>query len=113
MHGNKLITFDVNHQEILLTDNLNQGHALATADFLGKDYRQIVVGWREPNKEKKVGIKFFSKNLKTNNWEEYTIDDNKMACEDMQVADLNGDGKLDIIASGRATKNLVIYWNRN
>ncbi len=34
MHGNKLITFDVNHQEILLTDNLNQGHALATADFL-------------------------------------------------------------------------------
>ena len=34
-----------------------------------------------------------------------------MACEDLKIADLNGDGKPDIIASGRATKNLVIYWN--
>lgn len=36
-----------------------------------------------------------------------------MACEDLKIADLNGDGKLDIIASGRATKNLVIYWNES
>ena len=42
----------------------------------------------------------------------YWIDDNKIACEDLKSADLNGDGKLDIIAAGRATKNLVIYWNR-
>jgi hypothetical protein len=25
--------------------------------------------------------------------------------------DMNGDGKLDIVASGRATNNLKIYWN--
>jgi len=31
----------------------------------------------------------------------------------LKVADLNGDGKADIIAAGRATKNVVIYWNRN
>jgi hypothetical protein len=30
----------------------------------------------------------------------------------LKVADLNADGKLDIIAAGRASKNLVIYWNR-
>jgi hypothetical protein len=113
MHGNKLITFDPNNQEQLLTDNLNQGHALNTADFLGTGSRQIAVGWREPNRDKKVGIKIFAKSKATNNWEEYTLDDNKMACEDIQTADLNGDGKLDIIASGRATHNLVIYWNRN
>lgn len=35
-----------------------------------------------------------------------------MACEDLKLADLDGDGRLDIVASGRATKNLVIYWNR-
>ncbi len=113
MHGNKLITFDENKNEVLLTDNLNQGHALAVADFLGTGARQIAVGWREPNRDKKVGIKFFTKNKTTQNWEETTLDDNNMACEDMQVADLNGDGKLDIIASGRATKNLIIYWNKN
>jgi hypothetical protein len=113
MHGNKLITFMENNKETLLTDNLNQGHALAVADFLGNGSQQIAVGWREPNRDKKVGIKIFSQNNDTKNWEEFTIDNNKMATEDMQTADLNGDGKLDIIASGRATKNLVIYWNRN
>ena len=39
------------------------------------------------------------------------IDDNQMACEDLKVADLDGDGKLDLVAAGRATKNLKIYWN--
>jgi hypothetical protein len=32
-----------------------------------------------------------------------------MACEDLKVADLDGDGKPEIIAAGRATKNVVIY----
>jgi FG-GAP-like repeat len=113
MHGNKLITFMGNNKETLLTDNLNQGHALAVADFLGNGTHQIAVGWREPNSDKKVGIKFFSQNNDTKNWQEFTLDDNKMACEDMQIADLNGDGKLDIVASGRSTKNLVVYWNKN
>ena len=112
MHGNKLITFDENRKEQLLTDNLNQAHALVVADFSGNGNQQIAVGWREPNKDKKVGIKLFTQNSQTKNWEEFIIDDNQMACEDMQAADLNGDGKLDLIASGRATKNWVIYWNR-
>ena len=29
------------------------------------------------------------------------------------AVDLDGDGKPEIIAAGRATKNVVIYWNRN
>ncbi|MEZ5301545.1 MAG: VCBS repeat-containing protein [Verrucomicrobiales bacterium] len=35
-----------------------------------------------------------------------------MACEDLKLADLNGDGRLDVIAAGRATNNVVIYWNK-
>ena len=46
-------------------------------------------------------------------WSTRTIDDDTMACEDLKAADLNGDGKLDIIAAGRATKNVVIYWNES
>jgi ubiquinone/menaquinone biosynthesis C-methylase UbiE len=35
-----------------------------------------------------------------------------MACEDALAADLNGDGRADIVAGGRATHNVKIYWNR-
>jgi hypothetical protein len=45
-------------------------------------------------------------------WEKRLIDDDGMACEDLTGADLNADGKIDLIASGRATHNLKIYWNR-
>ena len=41
------------------------------------------------------------------------IDQDGMACEDLKVADLDGDGKKDIIAAGRSTKNLRIYWNKS
>jgi hypothetical protein len=27
------------------------------------------------------------------------------------VADLNGDGRMDIVAAGRKTGNVRIYWN--
>jgi hypothetical protein len=34
-----------------------------------------------------------------------------MACEDLLLADFNADGRLDIVAAGRATKNLKLYLN--
>ena len=118
MHGNELAIYGVNSRTVLTSD-LNQGHGLATADLLTSGSDQVVVGWREPNKTTKVGIKIFvySSTNETPkeswNWKEYWIDDNGMACEDLQIADMDGDGKKDIIAAGRATHNLKIYWNRN
>ena len=45
-------------------------------------------------------------------FDRHTIDDGGMACEDALAADLDGDGRMDIIAGGRATHNVKIYWNR-
>lgn len=113
MHGNELGIHD-SRASIVLTSDLNQGHALATDDLIASGRDQIVVGWREPNKENKVGIKIFiSEPGTTPAWKNYWIDDNGMACEDLQVADLNGDGKKEIIAAGRSTHNLKVYWNKN
>lgn len=95
----------------VLDDTLAQGHALAVADVLGAGTPQVIAGWRNKNKDGKVGIKLYARG-DGGKWSTYVLDDNKMACEDLKVADLNKDGKLDIVACGRATKNVVIYWNR-
>lgn len=114
MHGNELVIYLNNKQaRMVVDDDLKEGHALATADLLNKGGDQVVMGWRVPNKEGKVGIKLYAtRDAQGAVWNSFWIDENGMACEDLKIADLNGDGKPDIIASGRATHNLKIYWNK-
>jgi len=116
MHGQEVVVYmkDDESKRIVIDGDLKEGHALATADFLGIGSDQIVAGWRLPNKEGKIGIKLYNeKNTLGTEWESNWIDENGMACEDIKVMDLNGDGKQDIVASGRSTHNLKIYWNKS
>lgn len=116
MHGNELTVYNMGDipSRMVLTDGLNQGHALGVADLMNSGENQIVAGWREPDGNKKVGVKIFiAENDKESSWKDYWIDDNGMACEDLQIADMNGDGKKEIVAAGRASHNLKIYWNKN
>ena len=87
---------------------------LGVADLLGAGSNQIVVGWREPNQEKKVGVKIFiPQDAQATQWKDFWIDENTMACEDLQIADLDGDGRKDIVAAGRSSHNLKVYWNKS
>lgn len=116
MHGNQLALYHLENKfpRILLDSNIKEGHALATADFLGTGSDQVVAGWRSPNANGEVGVRLYVRSGSNPvEWTKHWIDQNGMACEDLQVADLNNDGKPDIIASGRATKNLKIYWNES
>ncbi len=113
MHGNELVIYPKPKNRIVLTSSLKQGHALAVSDLLGQGTEQIVVGWREENDAGEMGIKLFSTtDPDMTKWESTWIDKNGMACEDLKVADLDGDGRPDIIASGRSTHNLKVYWNK-
>lgn len=99
---------------IVLDRNLNEGHALGMADFMGIGRDQVVVGWRAPNKDGYFGVKLYVPfNQYWEAMDTYWLDRGDMACEDLQIADMDGDGKPDIIAAGRSTNNLKIYWNRN
>lgn len=107
-----LITTDFPNR-IVLDDRFNQGHAIAVADLFGNGNQQIVAGWRNPNEDRKFGVKLYYRpeDSTQTKWESVFIDDNGMACEDLRIGDLNRDGRPDIVASGRSTHNLKIYWN--
>lgn len=113
MHGTNVVIYTPegeNWKRNVIDSSLADGHAVATGDLLQSGQDQVVIGWRGKNASGKVGIKLFQS--KGDKWESSWIDDNGMACEDLKIADLNGDSWPDIIAAGRATKNVKVYWNQ-
>jgi len=119
MHGNQVVIYTMPeggggglwHRHVI-DSSLKEGHAVACGDMLGAGFDQVVVGWRGQDAQGKVGIKvYMPRDKQGKEWSQTLLDDNAMACEDLCLADLNGDGKLDVVASGRATKNVKIYFN--
>ena len=86
---------------------LTEGHALGWADFDGDGDEELAVGWRRGKPG--LAVYFVARDgaLKS----KMMVDDGGMDTEDLIVGDFNGDGTPDIAASGRATRNIKIYWN--
>src|SRR5690606_37827614 len=85
---------------VVLEREMKGGNGLGMADLLGILREQVVVGWQKPNVEGHFGIKLY---VPFNPyWEAmsvYWVDRGGIACDGLQLADMYGDGKPDIIAS--------------
>lgn len=122
MHGNSLVIYtpppdgpkNGEWKRTVLDDKLTDGHALACFDYMGINNRQIAVGWRSQQMVgPTVGVKlFWTTKEDGSGWQQAAIDHNTMACEDLAAIDLDGDKDTDLIAAGRRTKNVKIYWNQ-
>jgi hypothetical protein len=93
---------------LVIEDQLAGGHALGWGDFDRDGDDELAVGWRD----KEGGLVMFDINRDGGVIAKHTIDAGGMATEDLTVADLDGDGRPDIAASGRRTSNVKIYFNR-
>jgi hypothetical protein len=96
-----------------LDQSLKDGHAVAVQDFLGTGSDQIVVGWRAMNPKGSPGVRLFAPvDPEGKEWRATELSGDAVAIEDLKAADLDGDGKPDLILAGRQTKNLQILWNK-
>ena len=87
--------------------SLTEGHALGWADFDGDGNEELAVGWRRG----KPGVAIYAVDRDGALKSKTMVDDGGMDTEDLIVGDFNGDKLPDIVASGRATRNIKIYWN--
>ncbi len=118
MHGNTVACYRAQPGNTLwnkqvLDDSLKDGHAVVVADFLGCGSDQIIAGWRGMNPKGTPGVKMFTPADGPGTvWRTSTVSGDDVAIEDIKSADLDGDGKPDLVLAGRQTKNLRILWNQ-
>jgi FG-GAP-like repeat len=87
---------------------LTEGHALGWADFDGDGNDELAAGWR---RGPAPGIAIYVVDREGALKAKVKVDEGGIDTEDLIVGDFNGDKQPDIVASGRATRNIKIYWN--
>lgn len=121
MHGTSVVVYTPpkNKDELwtrnVLDDTFNRGHALGVADVDHDGNEDVVFGFSDPTKssDQKPGVSVFQlQDPASMKWTKTVIDNGGVAVEDLVVEDLNGDGRPDIVACGRATHNVRLYLNR-
>lgn len=122
MHGTDVVLyrfqaepFGGSLQRILLDDTFQQGHAIALADLDGDGHDEVIAGYREPSIKEPKGPGIYLYHATDNEgdrWSRTPLDIEKMACEDLICFDCDDDGDVDILAGGRATKNVRLYVNQ-
>lgn len=101
----------------VIDDKLRWGHAVTCTDLDGDGSDEIVIGVRDdPAPGDKLvgrrGVRIYKAvGDKGASWQRQIVDNGGVAVEDLAAVDLDGDGRIDIVAVGRQTHNVRIYWN--
>lgn len=112
-HGNQVVVYTQSSpngpwQRRVLDSSLKEGHALAVADLDGDGLDEIVAGWRAGG----GGLRLYHATDATGQKFTVTDIDQKAAAECVVVADLNADGKPDLVVSAGRNNKILWYENR-
>ncbi len=113
-HGNNVVVYtpqsqpETLWQRSVIDTTFNEGHALVCGDLDGDGDDEIIAGYRG----KVYGLYVYNcQDSMGRRWERIALDEGDMAASGLQVADINNDGKLDVICVGTATSNIKWYEN--
>jgi hypothetical protein len=102
----------------VIDEPLTWGHAVWCADLDGDGDDELIIGQRDPSKSanrtpKGPGILIYDPEPRSDPlaFKRHVLEDGGVAVEDLLADDLDGDGKPEIIAGGRASHNVRIYMN--
>lgn len=112
-HGNEVVVYTPKDggafrwsREVIETE-LDGGHGLVAADLDGDGYDEIVAGHRGGD----YGLYIYRHQPDSESWGRIPVDVGGIAVSSLDVEDINGDGRLDILSVGSATSNVVWYEN--
>ena len=113
-HGDKVVVYlpvengEGLRERIVIDDSFSEGHALITSDLDGDGSDEIIAGYR--GKGTSLFI-YKCADGKGRIWEKIPLDEGDMATSGLTAADINGDGRMDILAIGTSTDNIKWYEN--
>jgi hypothetical protein len=105
----------------VLDDQLQWGHAVACVNLDDDADQELVIGVRDDYKTEGAthpcGVRIYDPQVAASGKVSWSpaqrLDAGGVAVEDLAAEDLDGDGRIDLVAVGRKTKNVRIYWNQN
>ena len=113
-HGNEVVVYTQDKsdrwQRRSIFDELKEGHEVCVGDFNSDGRDDIVAGDRAKGEISSAHI-FYAQDDAGAQWHHEILDHLGMSASGCSVADINGDGRLDIVLIGSATANIKWYEN--
>lgn len=91
----------------VIDPGFHEGHALACADLDGDGNDEIMAGFRGPGTSV---FAYYAADGSATTWKKQLVDA-EMAASGMVIADINGDGRKDVVVIGSSTGNIRWYEN--
>ena len=113
-HGNEVVAYTEDESgkwlRNVIFEELTEGHEVCLGDF-NSDGRDDIVAGDRARGEIATSHVFYSQDDAGAEWRHEELDHLGMSASGCVVADINGDGRVDIVQIGGATKNIKWYEN--